>query len=114
MSIGPSEVASGLLWWAAFIAWIALVVYTIVHCVRHVDPRWLSVLVIAAIIVLPFAGVAVYWFVVLIVVLTKDRSAPPGVAPGWYGDPEGRFDLRYWDGARWTEYVTHHESASGN
>jgi Protein of unknown function (DUF2510)/Membrane domain of glycerophosphoryl diester phosphodiesterase len=27
-------------------------------------------------------------------------------APGaWYPDPTGRFDLRYWDGAHWTEHV---------
>jgi hypothetical protein len=24
---------------------------------------------------------------------------------GWHADPFGRFDHRYWDGARWTEYV---------
>jgi DNA polymerase-3 subunit epsilon len=26
-------------------------------------------------------------------------------SPGWYGDPSGRHQLRYFDGARWTEYV---------
>jgi Protein of unknown function (DUF2510) len=25
--------------------------------------------------------------------------------PGWYADPAGRFEHRYWDGARWTEHV---------
>lgn len=25
--------------------------------------------------------------------------------PGWFADPAGRFDSRYWDGARWTEAV---------
>jgi len=24
---------------------------------------------------------------------------------GWYADPLGRFDQRYWDGSRWTEHV---------
>ena len=24
---------------------------------------------------------------------------------GWYTDPSGRFEKRYWDGARWTEHV---------
>jgi hypothetical protein len=26
--------------------------------------------------------------------------------PGWYSDPGGHFDHRYWDGASWTEHVS--------
>lgn len=26
--------------------------------------------------------------------------------PGWYADPTGSFELRYWDGSAWTEHVT--------
>ena len=26
--------------------------------------------------------------------------------PGWYADPSGRFDHRYWDGSAWTEHVS--------
>jgi len=26
--------------------------------------------------------------------------------PAWHPDPTGRFELRYWDGALWTEHVT--------
>ncbi|MCE5202657.1 MAG: DUF2510 domain-containing protein [Actinomycetia bacterium] len=25
---------------------------------------------------------------------------------GWYADPAGRHQLRYWDGARWTSSVS--------
>jgi hypothetical protein len=35
--------------------------------------------------------------------------APPAesaVPAGWYADPSGRFELRYWDGAAWTEHVS--------
>jgi hypothetical protein len=32
-------------------------------------------------------------------------SAVPGEA-GWYGDPAGKHEQRYWDGAAWTERVT--------
>jgi hypothetical protein len=28
-----------------------------------------------------------------------------GVPPGWYADPAGGWDLRWWDGARWTEHL---------
>ncbi|WP_366821311.1 DUF4041 domain-containing protein [Microbacterium sp.] len=27
------------------------------------------------------------------------------VQPGWYSDPSGQFEQRYWDGAAWTEHV---------
>jgi hypothetical protein len=37
-------------------------------------------------------------------------SAPAPTAAaapaGWYADPSGRFELRYWDGGRWTEHVS--------
>ena len=26
--------------------------------------------------------------------------------PGWYDDPAGQFDHRYWDGSEWTEHVS--------
>jgi Protein of unknown function (DUF2510) len=32
--------------------------------------------------------------------------ATPSVPAGWYADPAGRFELRYWDGAAWTEHVS--------
>lgn len=28
------------------------------------------------------------------------------VAGGWWPDPHGRHQLRYWDGTRWTEHVS--------
>ena len=33
-------------------------------------------------------------------------AALPAVPAGWYADPAGRFDLRYWDGGTWTEHVS--------
>lgn len=34
-------------------------------------------------------------------------SGAAGAAPaGWYADPSGRFELRYWDGGQWTEHVS--------
>ena len=32
--------------------------------------------------------------------------ATPSVPAGWYADPAGRFELRYWDGSAWTEHVS--------
>ena len=28
------------------------------------------------------------------------------VPAGWYADPSGRYELRYWDGSAWTEHVS--------
>jgi hypothetical protein len=33
-------------------------------------------------------------------------AVPSGPAPQWAGDPSGRHQQRYWDGARWTEHVS--------
>jgi len=34
------------------------------------------------------------------------EPAPVVTTPaGWYPDPSGRFELRYWDGTQWTEHV---------
>jgi hypothetical protein len=32
-------------------------------------------------------------------------AAAPSIPAGWYPDPSGRFELRYWDGAAWSEHV---------
>jgi hypothetical protein len=34
------------------------------------------------------------------------QATPVSVTPaGWYPDPSGRFEMRYWDGTAWTEHV---------
>lgn len=43
--------------------------------------------------------------------LTIDKDHTDGFAartPGFFEDPVGRHELRYWDGHRWTEYVKEH------
>ena len=35
-----------------------------------------------------------------------DPAPAPAVPAGWYADPAGRFELRYWDGGTWTEHVS--------
>jgi hypothetical protein len=37
---------------------------------------------------------------------TPAAAAEPAVPAGWYADPSGRFELRYWDGTAWTEHVS--------
>ena len=34
------------------------------------------------------------------------QPATPSVPAGWYADPAGRYELRYWDGSAWTEHVS--------
>ena len=36
----------------------------------------------------------------------QPAAAAPAVPAGWYADPAGRFELRYWDGGTWTEHVS--------
>jgi hypothetical protein len=35
-----------------------------------------------------------------------EPAAESAVPAGWYADPSGRFELRYWDGGAWTEHVS--------
>jgi uncharacterized protein YxjI len=35
-------------------------------------------------------------------------GAPANHPPGWYPDPFGRHETRWWDGQRWTEHVASH------
>jgi Protein of unknown function (DUF2510) len=35
-----------------------------------------------------------------------EPAVAPAVPAGWYADPAGRFELRYWDGSTWTEHVS--------
>ena len=35
-----------------------------------------------------------------------EPAAESAVPAGWYADPSGRFELRYWDGTAWTEHVS--------
>ena len=38
--------------------------------------------------------------------VASTATASSGAAPAaWYPDPSKRFELRYWDGAEWTEHV---------
>lgn len=34
------------------------------------------------------------------------QQQQPAVPAGWYTDPSGRYELRYWDGNAWTEHVS--------
>jgi len=33
-------------------------------------------------------------------------DTPSDVPAGWHPDPQGRHELRYWDGAKWTDHVS--------
>jgi uncharacterized protein YxjI len=39
-------------------------------------------------------------------------SDAPQNPPAWHPDPFGRHELRYWDGAQWTEHVSNHGKQS--
>ena len=40
--------------------------------------------------------------------MTQQQSGPPAPPPGWFPDPLGRHEQRYWDGQQWTEHVASH------
>ena len=42
----------------------------------------------------------------------EGRDSQSGVPADWYGDPTGRHQYRYWDGAGWTDHVADDGKAS--
>jgi hypothetical protein len=34
------------------------------------------------------------------------QASAPTTPAGWYPDPSGRYEMRYWDGDKWTEHVS--------
>lgn len=40
--------------------------------------------------------------------MTQQQSGPPATPAGWFPDPLGRHEQRYWDGVQWTEHVASH------
>jgi hypothetical protein len=52
------------------------------------------------------APVATYEPQPVVVPVVAPVAVAPAVPAGWYADPAGRFELRYWDGATWTEHVS--------
>jgi hypothetical protein len=37
---------------------------------------------------------------------SQSASSTATAPAGWYADPSGRYELRYWDGTQWTEHVS--------
>ena len=108
--VSAGEVWWDVLWFALFIGWLALGIWSIVHCLlRFRPPGWAMVVFGALLLLVPFLGVAIYWLVYFVVVKVNParRYTPTPIGPvGWFADPFGRFEFRYWDGARWTEHVS--------
>jgi hypothetical protein len=62
--------------------------------------------IIVAVVALPLwvGGLVLWW-----VTMKQRRPTTPNSAAapaGWHADPTGRYELRYWDGQRWTEHVS--------
>jgi hypothetical protein len=63
---------------------------------------------IVAVIALPlWIGGLVLWWVTMKQRRTTTPADPHTSAPpGWHPDPLARYELRFWDGQRWTEHVS--------
>jgi hypothetical protein len=61
-----------------------------------------------ALLGLPYITVApLYWLIYIL----PEKERPPEPEPGtlggaWYADPWGQAPFRWWDGQRWTDWVT--------
>jgi hypothetical protein len=98
-------------WLAVGLLVIAAVVVTgvgAVRAARNRDVAWVVAIVAAGIFTMG-------WLVATIYLVAIDTQRSPRLVPldpsqpspeGWYADPVGRHEERWWDGSTWTEHVT--------
>ena len=60
---------------------------------------------------IPYVSVALfYWAIYMLPEKPEDRAAAEAASRGgggaWYADPWGEAPYRWWDGSRWTDWVT--------
>jgi len=41
-------------------------------------------------------------------VIRPEFPPPPLLDQGWYADPTGRYEARFWDGQKWTGHISHY------
>ena len=62
-----------------------------------------ELLIMLMVLIVPVAIIA------LVVVLARGKNSGSqnsgAGAPGWFGDPAGRYERRFWDGQAWTAQV---------
>jgi hypothetical protein len=120
---GPGVV--GILVWAALFLWIFLrtgnvLLLMISHAgwdaVAFLSQRWGAVAGVAILVVIAIWIAAPITWLVDRNRLDREAARVPGQAgmglpatgppPGWQPDPAGRYWWRWWDGQRWTDYVS--------
>ena len=75
----------------------------------HDNPRLKELKILWIVLLgLPYITVApIYWAIYVL----PEKAPPPGTQPqqlggAWYADPWGEAPFRWWDGQRWTDWVT--------
>ena len=76
--------------------------WEVVNIVPTFDGRYCAFLRRPTNSALPSSGVASHPSTPVESTATTSSAAAPAA---WYPDPSKRFELRYWDGAEWTEHV---------
>ena len=76
--------------------------WEVVNIVPTFDGRYCAFLRRPTNSALPSSGVASNTSTSVASATTTGSAAAPAA---WYPDPSKRFELRYWDGAEWTEHV---------
>ena len=77
-----------------------------VHDSRRIGKDWKILWI--ALLGIPYITVApIYWAIFML----PEKEPPPKPSPAelggaWYADPWGQAPFRWWDGQRWTDWVT--------
>ena len=122
-----------LVYGVAVVGSIVMFVVALVDILRRPDWQWKlagqeKVLWILLVILINFLAIPslIYWFSIRKKLIAVQRAAasgafgpghvtysgwepaPPPVAPsGWFPDPSGQRELRWWDGTQWSNHTWH-------
>jgi hypothetical protein len=85
---------------------LAVIFIPHVYDSRRIGKDWKIVWI--ALLGIPYITVApIYWLIYML----PEKEPPPKPTPeelggAWYADPWGQAPFRWWDGQRWTDWVT--------
>ena len=69
-------------------------------------PGGMELWIIAMVGLVYLVPIALIVLVVWLVMKRKSANAVPASPAGWLADPTGRHELRYWNGAAWSDHVS--------
>lgn len=107
MALGTPELLVILIILVVGVGGLVLTIFGLVRSAQRSEWGWFAAIVVG--LVLGIIGPVIAGVYLLLrrgqdTSVAVPASGPPG--PGWYDDPDGTHEHRYWDGTVWTDQVS--------